>query len=94
MGWSYTEPPGLPAAKREAWVIYGSDCYICQRPAHEIDHVINIKAGGTHDIQNLRPICKDCHKRKTAAEAGAGKSAAWRRKAFRPTEDHPGARNP
>lgn len=33
--------------------------------ANEVDHVIAILAGGTHDVANLRCLCKSCHTRKT-----------------------------
>jgi 5-methylcytosine-specific restriction protein A len=33
--------------------------------ATEVDHIRAIAAGGTHDLTNLRSLCKSCHSRKT-----------------------------
>ncbi len=35
----------------------------------ELDHVVPLIDGGTHDAHNLQTLCTPCHKRKTAAEA-------------------------
>lgn len=32
----------------------------------ESDHVVEVRDGGTNGIENLRILCKPCHKRKTA----------------------------
>jgi 5-methylcytosine-specific restriction protein A len=39
-------------------------------PATEVDHRIPLWEGGTDDDENLQAINEDCHKRKTASEAG------------------------
>ncbi len=50
-------------------------CRMClereNRPtqATECDHIIPKSAGGSDDVENLQPICRACHKRKTAREA-------------------------
>lgn len=33
--------------------------------ATEVDHVVALSAGGAHDLDNLRSLCKPCHSRKT-----------------------------
>lgn len=38
--------------------------------AEEVDHVLPLARGGTHDRRNLRPLCKPCHSRKTNREDG------------------------
>lgn len=38
----------------------------------EVDHVVNLAAGGTDDWGNLQSLCVPCHKIKTAKEANAG----------------------
>jgi 5-methylcytosine-specific restriction protein A len=56
------------------------DSYVCQacaregrtQIAHEVDHVVNIAAGGTDDPSNLEAICTDCHRKKTQQEARRG----------------------
>jgi 5-methylcytosine-specific restriction endonuclease McrA len=35
----------------------------------ELDHVVPLIDGGTHEAGNLQTLCTPCHKRKTAAEA-------------------------
>ena len=63
----------------ETWRDYGAEwkgvrarvlkaepqCRICSMPAKEVDHIISLKEGGTHAIENLRPLCKPCHSRRT-----------------------------
>lgn len=41
------------------------------RPAHEVDHVLPLWAGGTDDVANLQAINRDCHRAKSAREAAA-----------------------
>jgi 5-methylcytosine-specific restriction protein A len=50
-------------------------CFSCEEQgwiaeATEVDHVIPLSRGGTHDRNNLRPMCRSCHSRKTAREDG------------------------
>lgn len=57
------------------------DRYLCQpckrkgmvTPANEVDHIVNVEAGGTDADSNLEAICSPCHKAKTAREAQAGR---------------------
>ena len=55
----------------------GYCCQACAREgrvqiAHEVDHIVNIAAGGTDDPSNLEAICTDCHRKKTQQEARRG----------------------
>lgn len=44
------------------------------RLAEEVDHIIPLRRGGTHDRSNLQPLCGECHKRKTVKlDGGLGK---------------------
>jgi len=36
--------------------------------AVEVDHILPLSLGGTNDRNNLQPICRECHERKTAKE--------------------------
>lgn len=38
----------------------------------ECDHLVPIRRGGTNAIENLRVLCKPCHRSKTATERRAG----------------------
>jgi 5-methylcytosine-specific restriction endonuclease McrA len=57
----------------------GRMCQICGTDEGEmhIDHIIPRKSGGTHDLDNLRVLCKSCNLRKGALNDGVflGKTA-------------------
>lgn len=43
-------------------------CVFCRRTptdgAHlEVDHIVPLGLGGTHELKNLRVVCSDCHDR-------------------------------
>lgn len=66
----------------------GNRCQACGAYGHEVDHIINVKAGGTDRPDNLQTLCTPCHARKTQGEAQAELQA--RRDALKlPTEAHP-----
>jgi len=54
---------------------HGYRCVDCNRVwsphLDQIDHDKPLEQGGTNDDANLKPRCDDCHKAKTAREAGA-----------------------
>lgn len=48
-------------------------CRHCKRGgrttvANEVDHIKPLSGGGTNHMDNLQPLCKSCHSRKTASE--------------------------
>lgn len=46
-------------------------CVKCGRAAEEVDHIIPRAMGGpVYNLTNLQSMCKPCHKRKTAGQAG------------------------
>lgn len=45
----------------------GDVCVKCGDKATEVDHIIELANGGTDDLENLQPLCTNCHKAKTAA---------------------------
>jgi len=50
-------------------------CTICQRrPTTTVDHIKAKAGGGTDASQNLRGLCDQCHKRKTAQDGHARKA--------------------
>lgn len=66
--------------ERETWRDYNSaewkharatvlrlepQCRTCGEPATVVDHIRPLQDGGTHDIENLRPLCKSCHDKRT-----------------------------
>jgi len=50
----------------------GRSCQICGTDEGEmhIDHIIPRKSGGTHDLDNLRVLCKNCNLRKGVKNDG------------------------
>lgn len=67
----------------------GRICGICRLPgADEIDHIVNLAAGGSTDDDNCRSVHRLCHQRKTLAEANAARGPRPRQ--ARPREQHPG----
>jgi hypothetical protein len=53
---------------------FGSKCAMCELEPEtfEIDHIIPLANGGTNEIENLQPLCTDCHKSKCESEREAG----------------------
>ena len=96
MGWTYTGGPSR-AIKRRVLERDGHRCYLrgprCIGHATQVDHVVNVAAGGTHDEGNLAAICAPCHEAKTQGERTAG-IRAGRAKALRKAESHPGDISP
>jgi 5-methylcytosine-specific restriction protein A len=43
-------------------------CEVCGQPAREVDHIVPLVLGGTHDFDNLRALCKVDHSRRTARD--------------------------
>lgn len=48
-------------------------CVICSkagivRAATELDHIVPLHQGGTHDAANLQALCHECHRIKSARE--------------------------
>ena len=52
---------------------------------YELDHIINLKAGGTNTLDNTQWLCKPCHMHKTQQEATKARNK-WKRQ----PEQHPG----
>ena len=43
--------------------------FVPRRSLWEVDHIVPLVDGGSHEMANLQSLCTPCHKRKTAAEA-------------------------
>lgn len=46
-------------------------------PAEEVDHILPLQHGGTHDETNLQALCKRCHSKKTALDGDR-----WKKKVY------------
>lgn len=70
-----------PRLRGRAWMskradVLARDRYACTRCglvslANEIDHEQPLEQGGSHDDDNLRTLCHECHAAKSAAEQRA-----------------------
>jgi 5-methylcytosine-specific restriction protein A len=59
----------------------------CPYPGVDVDHIINLKSGGTNDLSNLQYLCTYHHRKKTEREARAARKYVSRN---HPGEPHPG----
>lgn len=87
---------GVP--ERLAARIRHRDNHQCQHCGHrdldghslEVDHILNVKAGGTDHPDNLQVLCIPCHRAKTGEESGRARRGRPRN--HRAPEKHPGLR--
>lgn len=88
---NYQRPPGWKATRQRILTRDNYTCHICGQPgADQVDHLINVAAGGTHDDTNLAAIHnKPCHQRKTRQQTTRTTPTEQR-----PPEPHPGLINP
>lgn len=83
---------GLPRGVAHAIRVRDSyTCQMCGRHGDEVDHKINVRAGGTDAPENLQTLCSRCHVAKTSAESARGRSVKRSRLKL-PTDRHPGLR--
>lgn len=87
MGWTYTQPGNWKTLRKKVLTRDGQRCYLCGAHATQVDHVVNVAAGGSHDPDNLAAICEGCHRIKSSTEQ---RKATTKRPARTP-ETHPGA---
>lgn len=86
------------ARAAKIWLREQGCCYVCQRKLrvgvdkYQIEHPDALILGGSDDDADLRVICDECHKAKTAADAAARAerdrhvTSGWQREdARRPT---------
>ena len=49
----------------------GRICRYCGNDENlQVDHIISRKNGGTHDLDNLQVLCRDCNLRKSSKDEG------------------------
>jgi 5-methylcytosine-specific restriction endonuclease McrA len=59
------------AHKERVFARDGRTCRYCGNDENlQIDHIISRKNGGTHDLDNLQVLCRDCNLRKSSKEEG------------------------
>ena len=84
----YTEPKGWEATRQRIFARDKSICHVCGLAgATQVDHIIPVSAGGTHNDDNLAPIHhRPCHTRKTRQQQQRKPAPTERRT----PETHPG----
>lgn len=105
MAWSTSDrrerlPADWVQLRAQVFELHGRQCYVvedgiqCVEESSDIDHVV---AGDDHSLDNLRPICRRHHRRKSSSEGWHAlrkkKAEARERsmKRFGHEEAHPGA---
>lgn len=70
----------------------GNQCVKCGSTERlEVDHVLNIAHGGTHNLDNLQTLCAACHREKSQEEARQARAVKRARRRL-PVAPHPGVR--
>lgn len=91
MSWG-VDRPSMPAgwAKTRRRILRNTTvCYLCGLPgSEEVDHVVPRHKGGGED-ENLAPVHRSCHAKKSASE-GHARKRELREKRLRPRDRHPG----
>ncbi len=61
-------------ARRAIWERFNKTCQMCFQPTDErgydLDHHIPLAIGGDDSDDNLRPLCRPCHRIKTRGDKG------------------------
>ena len=92
MTWT-TTPKKRHVTKKQRQATLTRDHHTCQHcgwhdptaKTLQIDHIKNLKTGGTNNPNNLQTLCKGCHNHKTQQEAQQAQNN-WKH----PTQRHPG----
>ena len=77
---------GAAHVKRRAYLLAHEPlCRECIRQGNTTlaticDHIIPKSQGGTDDMNNLQPLCTDCHDEKTARESAQAQGRVWRKR--------------
>jgi 5-methylcytosine-specific restriction protein A len=71
--------------QRDEWTcqLRGPHCAVI---ATDVDHVVNVASGGSHDMSNLVAACTPCHRDKSQREAQAGRNRGKRRPLVHPSD--------
>lgn len=90
-GWkSYDEPSNWDKTRFRILRRDHRTCQLCGMPGNQVDHIIPVSQGGTHEDDNLRVLCYDCHKKKSSEEGNVARKAKYGKN--REREAHPGYR--
>jgi 5-methylcytosine-specific restriction protein A len=87
------DPPGWSNTRQVVIQRAGGLCQDesgCTHKGSDVDHIVNLAAGGSHDLNNLRLLCTWHHKRKTSEEAADARKLKAPLSESRPRGVHPG----
>jgi len=60
------------AHKERVFARDGRICRYCGSDDNlQVDHIISRKNGGTHDLENLQVLCRNCNLRKSSKDEGS-----------------------
>lgn len=65
------DDPAYWRARRQRYELAGGRCETCGLPlidGLECDHIVALRDGGANVVENLRIVCRRCHREKTRAE--------------------------
>jgi 5-methylcytosine-specific restriction endonuclease McrA len=68
------DPVIVEFTEAELFERYGKQCAYCGGEFQEIDHFIPLCAGGPHELDNVRPSCTTCNRRKLQRDLVVAKS--------------------
>ena len=64
--------------RQQVFRMYGKNCNVCGEPANEVDHIIELDAGGDESLDNLQVLCTYHHAIKTSSYNSARMTRANR----------------
>ncbi|WP_420834280.1 HNH endonuclease [Streptomyces yunnanensis] len=71
--WRTQRPAGWTSTRRKVLIRDRGVCDLCGGTgATEVDHLVPLARGGSHDMSNLRSLHKECHRNKTQKESRHG----------------------
>lgn len=66
--------------RQKALARAGHRCEQCSSARDiQVDHVVPVSHGGSHQLTNLQVLCGGCHRKKTATEGGGWRNRGRRR---------------
>jgi 5-methylcytosine-specific restriction enzyme A len=87
------DPPGWQTLRAQVINKAGGICQHesgCALKGSDVDHIVNLAQGGSHDLNNLQLLCSWHHKEKTAKESAEARRGRPTLSEYRQREAHPG----
>lgn len=71
--------------RAQLWEKKGHICAYCGKPAEELHHIIPRHMGGDNRLQNIIPLCEECHHKAHSKSTGVIRKKRGRPKIQAPT---------